>query len=243
MMAQTALVVGGVVGDGVEDQVLEIGAHGRGEPEQLALREWVGVEKDAVERLDHLRGGAQAAALGGCERGVERLHGGIMDLEYPLDHGIVDDAGPVPRRDPRGHLVLSHHVGHRLGDRVGTADEGGDGLRAVREFHDLVHRGEAPMPGDQPVEVWRARVVQGPDLDRLAQSVARDGLEELEIGFGVLGGAVAGQGVTVDLVQRDVVDFGLGRLLSVRRGIAVWLTRHKRCERSVSTAISFNFAR
>jgi len=114
-----------------------------------------------------------------------------------LGDRVQDEGGFFPRRDGLAHLVLGHHGGEGLGDGLGGAEEGGDGGEA-----EVPGGGEAAEAGDEAVGVGSGRMGagggEGPDLDRGAEALGRDGVLELGEGCGVQRGAVAEEGVGVD---------------------------------------------
>ena len=73
----------------------------------------------------------------------------------------------------------------------------------------LAEGAEAAEAGDEAVAAALVGLLELEELDRLAQAVAGDRVLELGQRVGVELGAVAGDGVGADLVERDLVD-GVG---------------------------------
>jgi hypothetical protein len=73
--------------------------------------------------------------------------------------------------------------------------------------------GEAAEAGDEAVYVAVTRGGKAPDLDGGAEAFGCDGVLQLLEGCGVEGGAVAEEGVGVDLGEREMVEGVHGRLL------------------------------
>ncbi len=164
--------------------------------------------QDAAEILND--GGERAQAAGFLCRG-ERVKGGdglVRGVEELAVHGLHDGAGAVPWGELGADLIFGNHVGHGFRDGVGRADEGGDGGPAVIHVVQGLIGGEAAVAGDQgegDVALNRE------DLDGLAQAGFGDGVEQLSRGVGRVVGAVTGQGVFVDVMEREMGDVVHGR--------------------------------
>ena len=128
-----------------------------------------------------------------------------------LGDDLGQDATLVPRGYRGADLVFGDHRGEGGGDVGGGAQEGGDGLAgAGAEGGEVAGSGEAAQARDQAIIVRPLRGGEAPDLDRLAQALGPDRGLQLGQGGRVQAGAVAGQRVGLDGVQRDVMNGGHG---------------------------------
>ena len=94
---------------------------------RLAQRQGLGGGELAVELLDQVGDGAQAAALFAVEVGVEAVDGGLDGLEDALVAGGDGDHGLLPGGELGADGVLLDHGGDGFANGSRLADEGGDG--------------------------------------------------------------------------------------------------------------------
>lgn len=207
------------------DEVGEATAEAGGEALDLGLREQFGGGEAMLQLLSHKGEGAQAGAFLFGGGGVQGGDGGVDGGEQVLGDAGGEGETALPRGEVFADFVFGDHLRHRVGDRGGGAQEGGNGgvcggVAAVEQ----AGGGEAAQAGDQAVALGLGGVRELPDLNGLAQAVAVDGGGEVFECARVEVGAVAEQGLVEDFGGGDLGDFGVhGGLLSGVQGAGGWL--------------------